>query len=208
MMSELRKGCNGEVFDYCYLISILQGYKAPHRKITQLLASKSIIRIKKGLYIFGEEYRLAPIHKGLIANLIYGPSYVTAEYALSYYGVIPERVDIVTSMTSKRKKRFETPVGGFQYDFIHAKRFSVGLAWAELDDNNHFYLASLEKALVDSVLKHRHITTQTDMKQHLLDNMRIDAESLKEVDMRSLKSIVDCYHLPVVTLLYKTIGKL
>lgn len=82
----------------------LKNFKAPHRKITTLLQSGAIIRVKKGLYVLGTDYRHTPIHRGLLANLLFGPSYVSCEYALSYYGFIPERVVIVTSMTVKRKK--------------------------------------------------------------------------------------------------------
>ena len=106
LLENLRKSCPTDVFDYNLLMSALKGYKAPHRKITSLLHSGSIIRIKKGLYTFSEVYRQQPIHRGLIANLLFGPSYVSLEYALSYYGFIPERVETVTSVTTKRNKSF------------------------------------------------------------------------------------------------------
>ena len=83
------------------------------------MQSGAIIRVKKGLYIFGEDYRRSPIHRALLANLLFGPSYVSGEYALSHYSFIPEKVTTVTSMTVKRKKIFNTPAGVFSYDHIH-----------------------------------------------------------------------------------------
>ena len=85
-------------------MSYLQHLKAPHRKIHSLLKSGALIRVKKGLYILGDAYREEPISLLLLGNLIYGPSYISQEYALQYHGLIPERVDLVTSMTCNRKK--------------------------------------------------------------------------------------------------------
>jgi len=51
----------------------------------------------------------------LVVNLLYTPSYVSFDYALSYYGLIPERVYEVTSATLHAKKIFETPLERFSY---------------------------------------------------------------------------------------------
>jgi predicted transcriptional regulator of viral defense system len=74
-----------------------------------------VVRVKKGLYIFGDEYRIRPFSRESLANLIYGPSIISLESALSFHGLIPERVATVTSVTPKRSKRFTTPVGCFVY---------------------------------------------------------------------------------------------
>ena len=207
MLNTLRRDCTGEVFDYGFLMAHLHDFKAPHRKITTLLQSGAVIRVKKGLYVFGEEYRRAPIHRGLIANLLFGPSYVSGEYALSYYGFIPERVSVVTSMTTKRKKRFDTPIGVFTYDYIQPQRFAIGVNWETLDDQNHFLIACPEKALADTIEKYRDLKTKGEMRQHLLDNMRIDVEELHSLDLGALKQITDCYQIPVIRLLYQTLAE-
>ena len=107
MLEFLRKESLGEEFDYQFLTSKLQGYRYPRNVIHRLLKTGKIIRIKKGLYVFGESYRRGPVSRTLLANLIYGPSYVSREYALGFYGLIPERVEEVTSMTTKKNKEFE-----------------------------------------------------------------------------------------------------
>lgn len=207
MLNTLRRDCVGEVFDYGFLMAHLKGFKAPHRKITALLRSNAIIRVKKGLYIFGEDDRRAPIHLGLLANLLFGPSYVSGEYALSYYGLIPERVLVITSMTTKRKKKFDTPVGAFSYDHIHTKYFSIGVSWQPLDNQTHFLIACPEKALVDTIQKYRSLKSRKQMRAHLLDNMRIDVEKLQTLDMKVLQEIVHNYPLPVIQLFYKTLSE-
>ena len=207
MLNTLIRDCLNEVFDYGFLMAHLKNFKAPHRKITTLLQSGAIIRIKKGLYIVGDEYRRNPIHRGLLANLLFGPSYVSCEYALSYYGFIPERVIAVTSMTVKRKKKFNTPVGAFSYDHIHPKYFAIGVNWQFLDNQTHFLIASPEKALVDTIQKYRNLKTKKEVREHLLDNMRIDAENLQKLDMNVLQEIKYNYPLPMTKLLYETLSE-
>lgn len=206
MLNALIRDCPNEVFDYGFLMAHLKDFKAPHRKITTLLQSGAIIRIKKGLYILGADYRHSPVHRGLLANLLFGPSYVSGEYALSYYGFIPERVMVVTSMTSKRKKKFDTPTGAFSYDHIHLKYFSVGVNWQPLSNQTHFLIASPEKALADTIQKHRNLKTKKEIRDHLLDNMRVDLEKLQTLDMNALRKITCSYQLPIIKLLYQTLS--
>ena len=95
------------------LLDVLEGYARPRDKITQWLNRGIIVRIKKGLYVFGESLRRKPYSRELLANLIYGPSYLSLEWALQYYGLIPERVEALTSVTTGRSRKFSTPAGLF-----------------------------------------------------------------------------------------------
>jgi len=112
-------------FDYQYLSHRLRQYRSPRVKIGLMLKKKEIVRIKKGLYILPEKYG-GKLDKILLSNLIYGPSYVSFEYALSYWGLIPEKVEVVTAVTNKRKKRFQTPAGAFSYRYLNTRIFPVG----------------------------------------------------------------------------------
>lgn len=204
-MKDLRKACVGEVFDYGMLMYQLRKLKAPHRKVTTLLKAGDILRIKKGLYVFGEAYRQNPIHLGLLANLIYGPSYVSQEYALYWHGLIPERVDMITSMTTGRNKLFQTPVGVFHYQYLNAERFTVGVDWQLLDNEQHFLLASPEKALADTLSTMTDIKSTMEMRLHLIENLRIDEEMLRNLNLERLKKINMAYRRPIIKLLYKTL---
>lgn len=109
MIVELRRNIAGEEFDYQVLLDSLRDYKRPRDRITELLKKKEIIRVKKGIYVFGEKYARRPFSREILANMIYGPSYISLDYALHYFGLIPERVEAVTSVTTKRSRRFSTP---------------------------------------------------------------------------------------------------
>nr|HOP40619.1 hypothetical protein [Geobacteraceae bacterium] len=95
-----------EEFDYQTLLDAVRDYAQPRMKISSLLAKGVIVRVKKGLYIFGEAQRRRPFCRELLANLIYGPSYISLEYALHYHGLTPERVEAVTSVTCGRSRSF------------------------------------------------------------------------------------------------------
>lgn len=195
----------GGIIDYGQVMSCLSHYKAPHRKITRMLQCTDLIRVKKGLYVLGDEYRTEPLCLEFIANLIFGPSYVSQEYALQHYGMIPERVDMVTSMTTKRRKHFKTPLGAFQYAYLNNTRFTVGVDWLPIQKNISILIASPEKALADTVAKYRDVTTRRDMSDLLIEDMRVDENVLKNLDLNRLDKINECYRHPVVNLLLKTL---
>ena len=108
---DIRARIERDVFDYQQLTGLLGEYAKARDRIGELLRQGHVIRIKKGLYTFGEPLRRRPILLPALANLIYGPSYVSGVYALSYHGLIPEGVAVVTSQTTGRSCEFETPLG-------------------------------------------------------------------------------------------------
>jgi len=207
MLENVLKTAQNGILDYGSLMSSLQDYRAPEQKITRLLRAKEIIRVKKGLYILAEKYRDEPINAELLANMIYGPSYVSQEYALQFYGLIPERVEVITSMTTKKNNVFSTPLGEFTYSYINRKKFTVGVDWLEVRQNVHALIASPEKAVVDTIAKFRDIKTVIDLKEHLLENMRIEREDLLNLNLEKLELICKAYRHPTVTLLCKTLKK-
>src|SRR5258708_26257092 len=83
---KIRRSAKREEIDYLFLMHALAEYRSPRNKIQAFLRSKELIRIKKGLYIFGEKARQEAFSKEILANLIYGPSAISLEYALAYYG--------------------------------------------------------------------------------------------------------------------------
>ena len=89
IMSKIRKKAKTEEFDYLFLMDCLSTYKQPKDKLSKLIKANKLIRVKKGIYVFGKEYQQRPYSLEILANLIYGPSYVSFEYALSYYNLIP-----------------------------------------------------------------------------------------------------------------------
>jgi predicted transcriptional regulator of viral defense system len=182
-VEDLRRDIPGEEFDYQSLLGALKEYERPRDKITALLRRGVIIRVKKGIYVFGQRYARQPFSREVLANMIYGPSYVSLEYALHYHGLIPERVEAVTSVSVGRNRRFATPVGLFLYSTAPLKAYQIGIDQAEVDGRT-FLIATPEKALCDKIYNDRGtgIRSQTEMREYLLAGLRVDPESLKRLD--------------------------
>ena len=195
MVEELRRRISGEEFDYPALLDGLREYDRPRDKITNLLRQGRIIRVKKGIYVFGERYRRRPFSREILANMIYGPSYVSLDYALHYYGLIPERVEAMTSVTDGRGRRFFTPVGLFIYRGVPMNAYRIGIDQVELESGRSFLIATPEKALADKIQADRGtaIRSQAEMRIYLLDSLRIDPEEQGRLNAETISLIADQY---------------
>ncbi len=189
----LRKQSLIEEIDYNFLINALKTYKFPRNKIKQLIDKKEIIKIKKGLYVFGETSSLEPYSVETLANLIYGPSYISMEYALSFYGMIPERVTTITSITNKRNKYFKTHIGDFSYQYINSKLYPNGITIKKIDEKHQILLASKEKALIDMLYFNKKNMNTKEIEEYILDNLRIDESELMKLDSVKLKKLENIY---------------
>jgi predicted transcriptional regulator of viral defense system len=206
----LTKSILFEEFDYQTLLDSVHGYAQPRMKISAMLAKGDIVRVKKGLYILGETLRRRPFCRELLANLIYGPSYVSLEYALHYHGLTPERVETLTSVTCGRSRTFDSPVGTFSYRMIPMEAFRTGMDQVELDDGRSFLIAIPEKALADRIVADRGagITTQKELHEYLLEDLRIDPANLRGLDPTRLMEIARHYRSRRVKLLADLITRL
>jgi len=194
---ELRNSVDDEIIDFNQLKGFLCHYAHPRGKINQWLQAGELIRVKKGLYVFGRSARRNPYNLELLANLIYGPCAISLNYALSYYGLIPEAVHTITSITSKRNKTFNTPIGEFTYVYLNPRKYAIGIQLQALRDNTSFLIASPEKALCDVVAlstKNLQINSKEDIEAFLFDDLRIDESAFKTLSRIYIKQIADCYH--------------
>lgn len=162
------------------LLSILGEYRSPNDKIARMVDEGLLLSIKKGVYIVSPEITGIPVSLPLVANLLYGPSYVSMDYALHHYGIILERVVEVTSMTTKRGKQFELPVGRFSYTHSPLTLYAIGINRVENADHIGFLIASPEKALCDKLLFTRNLNIRTvhALKELLFDDLRVDEDLL------------------------------
>lgn len=183
------------IFDYQYLTNVLRPYTYPRNKITRLLREKEIIRVKKGLYVLGDAIRQKPLLREALANLMYGPSYVSLEYALSHYGMIPEQAATVTSVTSGRSRVFQTPVGRFTYRQIGLAAFRAGMDRVEGEDGQAFLIATREKALADKLAAEKKlaIQSQRELTRYLETDLRMNIEDLAALDPARLEDIAARY---------------
>jgi predicted transcriptional regulator of viral defense system len=192
---KLRKAIPNEEFDYTLLTSVLSGYSGVRQKIHDLLRSGVIVRVKKGLYVFGPEYTRTRICKEVLANLIYGPSCISMEYALAFHGLIPERVETVTSVTPKKDKTFDTPLGRFTYRYLMLEKYAAGIEQVWIDPQHPVLMATIEKALCDYVALNKIpiVTTYAEARDFLEKDLRIDREHWKQFKPNELRRLNRLY---------------
>lgn len=180
----LRQSIPGEEFDYQLLMDALRGYVRPRSKVTSLLKARDLVRVKKGIYIFGPRHRRRPYSREILANLLYGPSCLSLDYALHHYGLIPEKVETLTSVTTGRARTFSTGVGVFSYSRVPLGVFRLGVARLELEGGQGFLMATPERALADKVVQDRglSVASRTEMEEYLLKNLRLDVDRLRGLD--------------------------
>lgn len=190
---ELQKLSSAPI-DHGVMLSVLRnlGYKRPNDKIEYMKKQGVIKKLKKGMYIYSSPYVSNIISKEIIANNIYGPSYISSDYALYYYGIIPETVYEVTSVTTLRSKEFKTDFGAFTYKHTDNKIYPIGVNILSSNSGN-FMIASKEKALCDKILSIKNLKTATKkvMIEFIEDDLRIDVDELKELDVGVIQNCAD-----------------
>ncbi len=181
-IEHIRSKIEGEVFDYTQLILALSHYSKPRDAVTSLLKRGQIIRVRKGLYIFGAIWQRNILAPEVLANLIYGPSAISLDYCLSWHSLIPEKVNTITSITTGRSHDFLTPAGNFSYTHLSGSRFSPGLMQHKSSSGN-FIITEPLKALADKVWTDKRFkpTSAASYSDYIFNDLRIDEHALEEL---------------------------
>ena len=193
------------------MMDLLKEYNRPNDKINELVKKGELISIKKGLYMPGPKLNIARPEPFLVANHLWGPSYVSLESALSYWGLIPEKVYEVSSITTKTSKEYKTPIERFSYFRAPLPYYSFGIKRVHLTPRQVVLIASPEKAICDKIIHTPGILlrSQHQALAYLVDDLRIDEEMLKKLDLTAIRSwIEDAPKKASLTMLVKTISGL
>ncbi len=193
---KLKKALKTSIFTHEEISNILKDEVSNiNAKISYMVKQGSLIRLKKGLYTFSELYQDSSVDIISIANRLYTPSYVSFDYALSYYGLIPERVYEVTSATLHAKKVFETPLGRFSYRPIPMEVYALGVDWLYDESDGGKFIATPEKALCDKIRGDRGVgrLNQEKIREYLVYDLRIDWEVLVKLDIGLIEEIAKRY---------------
>lgn len=171
------------------LLHQYRSYVNPAAKISRMVKNGDLVPIIKGLY---ETDRTVPGY--YLAGIIYGPSYLSFEYALAWHDLIPEAVYTFTSATcgKKRKKKYDTPYGIFTYRDVPVTAFPYG---TELHAENGygFVIASAEKAVCDQLYTCSPCSNRTELRQFLFDDLRIDETAFRNTDLNGMAELAGLY---------------
>jgi len=143
---KIKKALKTTIFTHEEIANILKDEVSNvNAKISYLTKQGILIRLKKGIYTFGGLYQES-VDSIAVANRLYTPSYVSFDYALSYYGLIPERIYEVTSATLHAKKVFDTTLGRFSYRPVPMDVYALGVDWLYDERDGGKFIATPEKA--------------------------------------------------------------
>lgn len=207
---DIKNKINTTVFTHEMLCEVLVStFSNVNDKISQMVKKEDIIRLKRGLYIFNKKYQNSSVDKMTVANMLYTPSYISYEYALSYYGLIPERVYEISSASIKAKKIYETPLGRFSYTKVPLRAFSIGIDWLYDEKIGGRLIATKEKALCDKVRSEKKLgkLTQEKLWDYLINDLRIESYELVKLDAELLREIAIAYNSRILRDMSSVIAK-
>ena len=193
------------------ILSLLGKYKRPYDKISELLKKGELAVVKRGVYIPGPNSKAKQTEKFLLANHLSGPSYISLESAMSYWGMIPERVYETTSVSLEKTILFKTPVGRFRYIKIPLPYYALGIQSIALTTSQHALIATPEKAVCDKIVTSHGLLLRSiqQTKSLLLENWRMDPALLNQLDIEKIESwIKDAPKATSLNILVKTLQTL
>lgn len=162
----------------------------PTARIRRLVDKSELIPVVRGLYETDAHipgYYLAPI--------IYGPSYLSFEFALAYYSLIPDTVYNFTSATFEKKKvkQYSTRYGTFTYRDVPSKAYPIGIV-LHVENGYGFQIATPEKAICDELYIISPLRNKGELERLLFEDLRIDKEEFFRLNMSDLLVTANYYH--------------
>lgn len=192
------------IYSFDDLLIKFQGYTDIKGKIRRKVQAGSLIPITRGLY------ETDPTIDGMyLAGRIYGPSYLSFDFALYMYSLIPEVVyRTYTSATfgKRRAKKYQNHFGVFTYRDVPTEVYPLGVRIIEKNDYS-YQIATPEKALCDKLYTISPISNLTELKELLFDDLRIDEEEFKKLDKNTLEVQAPLYHSTNLNLLARFIRR-
>ena len=177
----------------------LKEYSNPNTKICREIKKGKLIKIINGLYETDSS-----VNGYLLAGSIYGPSYLSFDFALSYYGLIPEKVTAFTNATSnkKRKKIYNNQFGTYLYRDVPEKVYPLGIKLVEEGDYS-YQIATPEKALCDKLYTLSPLKNMKELENVLFNDLRIDMDEFNKLNLQDIEEISNSYNSTNVNLLYR-----
>lgn len=152
--------------------------QAVRNQLSRWVKKGLILSLRKGLYAFSNEDSGAKAGILYLANRLYEPSYVSLEYALSLYELIPEYVPVVTSVTTRKTLTIKNQLGQFTYQHVTPRAFR-GFQQKKMEGESVVLMAEPEKAVLDFLY--------LNMRQFSRDFEGVLTDSYRFENLNSLK---------------------
>lgn len=176
------------ICSYPYFTSAIFGGLTASPRVLQNQVNKwvlrgDLIKLRRGLYTLNPNERKVGLSKKLLANVLYSPSYISLEYALSFYDMIPEGVYAITSISARKTSEFTNELGVFIYKSIKTDAF-FGFTSQKDEFGYNCLIATPEKALLDYF--YFNVPAAQKIKEDFFDeSMRL--QNISQIDLKKLK---------------------
>ncbi len=142
--------------------------------LVQWVRKGYLIRLRQGYYAF-PDYKESTDFTLYLANIIYKPSYISLQTALSFYGIIPEAVPNITSVTTLKTMTFSNDFGEYSYKNIKPD-LMFGYELREMEGGRRIMFAKPEKALADLLYLYPFYNTERELEELRFDESYLEDE--------------------------------
>ena len=155
------------------------------RQLSRWVKAGRLYQLRRGLYALAPPFQKVKPHPFVIANRMVRGSYISLQSALAYYGLIPEVVPVVTSVTMARPAQWETPLGVYAFRHIKTDLF-FGYRLVDVSPGQRAFVATPEKALLDLTYLHPGGDSLAYLRELRLQNLdRLDLDELQRLADRA-----------------------
>ncbi len=181
----------GGIFDDSVVRNLFPEISDNNRKqlVHRAVSKDEVLRIKPGVYCLAEAYQKTHPHPFVVAGLLHSPSHISLESALSYYGLIPEAVHVVTSVTDRRSRTFRTPLGDFSFQRVPADEPRAGVRHMNIDNQGWIFIAGPLRTITDLIYLRKGVSWKKDGVRFLTDSMRIEEDDLHEIPLDDYEEV-------------------
>jgi predicted transcriptional regulator of viral defense system len=170
------------------------------RQLSRWTKAGRLYQLRRGLYALAPPFQKVKPHPFVIANRMVRGSYVSCQSALAHYGLVPEHVPVVISVTTARPARWETPLG--IYEFHHVKTdFLHGYRLTDLGSGQKAFVAAPEKALLDLI----YLRPGGDAPNYLYE---LRLQNLERLNLDELQRLADLTKSPKLKRAAKSVVEL
>ena len=193
------------------LLGLLRGYSRPYDKIMEMVNQGILVQLRRGLYMTSPLVSAITPEPFLTANHLYGPSYISLDSALFHWGLIPERVFEISSVTPKISKKIMVQNAVYSYTHLPIAYYPLGMQSLSLTKTQTVLIASPEKALCDKLITTAGINLRSKQQAmaFLVEDLRIDKDQLRELNTTEMISCLPvCPKRKSIQLLIETLSAL
>lgn len=193
------------------LLGLLKGYSRPYDKIMEMVNQGILVQLRRGLYMTTSLVSPITPEPFLIANHFYGPSYISMDSALFHWGLIPERVFEISSVTPKISKKTMLQNAVYSYTHLPIAYYPLGVQSISLTKTQTALIARPEKALCDKVITTAGINLRSRQQAlaFLVEDLRIEKDQLRELNTKEMTNWLPvCPKRKSIQLLIETLSAL